>query len=88
MMQGKTKSGFAYSIPESRLDNMELLEVLVDIDKGNGTQLPDALEMLLGRDQKQALYDHVRNSEGIVPVSAVSAELMEILQENRQAKNC
>lgn len=88
MMQGKTKSGFAYSIPESRLDNMELLEVLVDIDKGNGTQLPAALEMLLGKDQKKALYDHVRNSEGIVPVSAVSAELMEILQENRQAKNC
>ena len=70
MMQGKTKSGFAYSIPESRLDNMELLEVLVDIDKGNGTQLPAALEMLLGR----RLH--------------ISPSQLEILQENRQAKNC
>lgn len=87
MIEGKTKSGFAYSIPESRFDNMELLDALVAIDKGDGSQLPAALDMLLGKEQKKALYDHVRTTEGIVPVSAVSAELMEIMQGDKTAKN-
>ena len=87
MMEGKTKGGFAYCIPESRLDNMELLEALVAIDKGDGTQLPAALNLLLGEEQKKALYDHLRTADGIVPVSAVSAELGEIMQANGKAKN-
>lgn len=87
MIEGKTKSGFAYSIPESRLDNMELLDALVAVDKGDGAQLPAALDMLLGKDLKKALYDHVRTAEGTVPVSAVSAELMEIMQGEKAAKN-
>lgn len=87
MMEGTTRSGFAYSIPESRLDNMELLEALMAIDKGDGTQLPAALEMLLGAEQKKALYNHLRTADGIVPVSAVSAEMGEILQANNKAKN-
>lgn len=87
MMEGTTRSGFAYSIPESRLDNMELLEALMAIDKGDGTQLPAALEMLLGTEQKKALYDHLRTADGMVPVSAVSAEMGEILQANNKAKN-
>ena len=87
MMEGTTKSGFAYSIPESRLDNMELLEALMAIDKGDGTQLPAVLEMLLGAEQKKALYNHLRTADGMVPVSAVSAEMGEILQANNKAKN-
>lgn len=87
MIEGKTKSGFAYSIPESRIDNMELLDALVAIDKGDGSQLPAALDMLLGKDLKKALYDHVRTPEGNVPVGAVSAELMEIMQGSQPAKN-
>lgn len=87
MLKGKTKSGFVYLIPDKRLDNMELLEALVAIDQGAGDQMPRALDLLLGKELKQKLYDHLRDADGIVPVSAVAAELSEIMQGSQKAKN-
>ncbi|WP_294759283.1 hypothetical protein [uncultured Gemmiger sp.] len=87
MLTGKTKSGFVYCIPESRLDNMELLDALVGIDKGDGTQLPRAVDLLLGSEMKQKLYDHLRTEQGNVPVKETAAELLEIMQGGQRAKN-
>ena len=87
MLKGKTKSGFVYLIPDNRLDNMELLEALIAIDGGDGAQLPRALDMLLGKELKQKLYDHLRGEDGIVPVSAVAGELAEIMQGSQKQKN-
>lgn len=88
MLEGRTKSGFVFCIPDKRLDNMELLEALVAVDGGDGTQLPRALDQLLGKEQKRKLYDHLRGEDGIVPASAVGAELTEIMQSGQKAKNC
>ena len=87
MLKGKTKSGFVYLIPDKRLDNMELLEALVAIDQGAGDQMPRALDLLLGKELKQKLYDHLRDADGIVSVSAVATELSEIMQGSQKAKN-
>ena len=32
MIEGKTDSGFVYSIEKKRLDNYELLEVITEVD--------------------------------------------------------
>ena len=87
MIEGKTKSGFAYSIPEKRLRNMDMMEALRAINKGDRLASVDVLTLLLGEEQKKALYDHVRDADGIVPEEAVSAELDEMLQGSQEAKN-
>ena len=48
MITGKTKSGFVYAIPEKRIHNMELLDALVEVERGSDAGLSDALNLLLG----------------------------------------
>lgn len=86
MLEGKTKSGFEFSIPDEALDNMELIETLAGVDK-NPLLLPRLVTQLLGEDQKQELYDHLRTDSGVVPVTKVSDEIMEIFQSDQQVKN-
>lgn len=79
-MEGKTKSGFQYKIAASAADDMELLENLVAIDKGDITKVPAAIDAILGEEQKKALYDHLRGEDGRVSVTKVIQELTEIFQ--------
>ena len=45
------------------------------------------MELLLDDDAKRKLYDHVRDEDGTVPVEAVMAEIYDMLQNGKQAKN-
>lgn len=74
---GVTKSGFEFSISESALDDMELVDLLAESDD-NFLVFPKVLERLLGKEQKKRFYDHVRNASGSVPIEAVTKELQEI----------
>lgn len=80
MKKGTTESGFNYQIEESNLDNMELIDMLAEVDGGNVSALPKATTMLLGKEQKEALYNHLRTDKGNVPVEAFTRELFEIIQ--------
>lgn len=86
MFTGKTKSGFAFCIPEKRIQNMELLDALTELET-NGAALPKVLKLLLDDDAKRKLYDHVRDEDGTVPVEAVMTEIYDMLQNGKQAKN-
>lgn len=86
MFTGKTKSGFAFCIPEKRIRNMELLDALTELET-NGAALPEVLKLLLDDNAKQRLYDHVRDEDGTVPVEAVMTEIYDMLQNGKQAKN-
>ena len=86
MIDGKTSTGFAFTIPRERLDNMELLDALAEADNGNVLAVSNAVT-LLGAGQKKALYDHLRTKAGNVPVAAVSAAVREILSGGVQEKN-
>ncbi|MBQ9027403.1 MAG: hypothetical protein IJ110_01420 [Lachnospiraceae bacterium] len=79
MITGKTESGFEFQIDEDLFNDMELLDRLVDADKGNYRALSDAISCIMGKDQKQKLYDHVRTESGRVPIKAVANEFREIL---------
>ena len=85
MLKGKTKSGFEFEVEDEQLNNFELIEVLADVDV-NPLLLPKLVKMLLGNDQKNRLLDHLRTEKGIVPLDAISTEIMEIFQSG-QAKN-
>lgn len=86
MIEGKTDSGFVYSIEKKRLDNYELLEVITEVDE-NPTLIPKALKLLLGQEQASALKEHVRDKDGIVPAEKMVEELGNIFQNQAQTKN-
>lgn len=86
MIQGKLKSGFEYKIEDSALDNMELLDLIVEVDQ-NPLAISKVIKMLLGEEQRNKLYDHLRSEKGNVPVVAVSEAVAEIFQSSNQGKN-
>lgn len=76
---GKTKTGFAFSIDEEARDDMELLENIIEIEKGAYTVIPDVVVGLLGKEQKEKLYEHCRNKKtGRVLATKVFAEVENI----------
>lgn len=87
MRQVTTKSGFCLELDEERLNNMELLDALADLDGGNGAAMSTVLRLLLTREQKKALYDHLRTPGGTVPIDAVAETLREIFESCQSAKN-
>lgn len=87
MRQVTTKSGFCLELDEERLNNMELLDALADLDGGNGAAMSTVLRLLLSREQKKALYDHLRTPGGTVPIDAVTETLKEIFESCQPAKN-
>ena len=90
-MKGKTSSGFEYTIDDEAKDDMELLDALVEIDEGEPSGISKATLLLLGKDQKKALYEHCRTASGRVSAAKVIAEFTEILnagqEDNPDLKN-
>ena len=76
---GTTKSGFKFSIKESAIDDMELVDLLARSAE-DFLALPAIIKKLLGDDQKKKLYDHLKTENGNVPIEAVSNELQEIFE--------
>ncbi len=76
-MKGKTSNGFVYEVDDDALDNMELFEALSEIES-NPIALTKVITLLFGKEQKKALYDHLRNENGKVPVEAVNDTVSEV----------
>ncbi|MCD7838129.1 MAG: hypothetical protein LUG65_04380 [Clostridiales bacterium] len=89
-MTGTTKSGFSFSVDEvaAAADNMELLDALAEMESDNDPlAVSRVCRLLLGRDTRKALYDHLRTEDGRVPVAQVVAELLEIMGSTSAGKN-
>ena len=93
MFSGVTESGFRFEIDEEVMDDMEFLEILVDISKGDKSKLPDFVLAFFGAEQKARLYDHCRSEKGRVRLSKVEEEIKSVfgaIRDNREgtaAKN-
>lgn len=83
----KTSAGFEYEIPDTALNNMELVDALAEADEGNHLAISRVCTLLLGKEQKKKLYDHVRLEDGSVPIEAVTNTLVEIITSSAPAKN-
>lgn len=77
MVKGKTKTGFKFEFDELKLDDMEFIEMVAGVED-DVTLLPKLLNLVLGKEQKQKLYDHLRTEDGRVPTQAVSDAMEEI----------
>lgn len=88
MITGTTRSGFVFSIDDNAADNMELIDALADMqNESDILAVSRVTNILLGPKQKKALYDHLRLSDGRVPVEAVSQAVIDIFTSNSKTKN-
>ena len=83
--KGTTSSGFDFEIDQENMDNMELLEELAKFSDSNPLPLPKICEYLLGSDQKQAFYEHLRKVDGRVSMRRANAELEEMFKSIGEA---
>ena len=80
MIEGKTQSGFKFKLDEEKLDDMEILEYLSDVED-DLSQLPKLLVVFLGEEQKKRLYDFVKKKDGRVSIKTTYSILLEIFSE-------
>ena len=87
MIRGKTSTGFDFEIDEKRLDDMEFLDALSEVDE-NPLKFSKVVKIMLGEEQKKRLYDHLRADDGRVPVDAANAAIIEIMEYSKdETKN-
>lgn len=84
-IKGETKTGFKFEFDRANID-MELLDDLADM-QDNPALSGRVLVRLLGSDQKKALYDHIRDESGHVPIDKAAAELTDIFAGIENGKN-
>ena len=77
MVTVKLDNGFEATIEPEQLDDMYFIEALAGIEN-NVLELSKALSMLLGDEQKKALYKSLEVN-GKVPLQAVNDAITEIM---------
>lgn len=87
MKVGTTSNGFRFEFDEARADDMRFVDLIVtsmDETASEFDKLAAAsklIEMLLGKEQKKALFEHIGKSyDGRVPFAEVNKALSEIMQ--------
>ena len=78
MYKGRTGSGFEFEVKETAADDMRLIEALAEIEE-NPLVFAKVCTLLLGKDQKDRLYQFLEREDGTVPVKAVGETVSEIL---------
>lgn len=87
MIHAKTGSGFEIELDENVMNNVELLDALCDVQNEDILSLGRVVQLLLGREGKKKLYDHLRTADGRVPVEAVSEAIGELMASAAAGKN-
>ena len=86
MINGKTTSGFEYSLNPDKLNDYELLEKIGEMEE-NPFTLTSIVNMVLGKEQAKKLKDHIRSENGTVPIEKMTAEITEIFNTQPEVKN-
>ena len=80
MKAGELSNGFKYEIDEGVFDDMKFLDALADADDGNPLAASRVCDMLLGKEQKRALYKMLEKN-GRVPIEATLGYVQEIMEQ-------
>lgn len=87
MKVGTTSNGFNFEFDEARADDMRFVELIVTTMDETASEfdklaaVTKMIEMLLGKEQKKALFEHIgRSYDGRVPFAEVNKALNEIMQ--------
>lgn len=94
IVTGKTESGFEYSVDTRKISDIRTLRKIGSMfDTGLSEpqqvcRALDAYEMILGKEQVEALENHIRlRNDGYCSYEAIEKEVAEIVKEANQVKN-
>ena len=83
----KLENGFECTINTDVLDDMEFVDLLADTED-DPLKIGRVALMLLGKEQKKNLYDHLRTEGGRVPVTSMNDAIEKIFNAlGDEAKN-
>lgn len=88
-MQGTTKSGFKFEVNEEAVKSMEFIDLVAELDE-KPMLIGKVVEFMLGDEQKEKLYKHVRGDKKYTPAKDVDKEVNEIfdiINEVPETKN-
>lgn len=74
----KTESGFECFVNINALNDMRMLDDLVELDNGNAVVYPRVINRLLPPEDKERLYEHIQDEDGVVPIDKFGEELKQI----------
>lgn len=84
----KTNSGFEIDFNATCMNNMELLDQLVAMETGDILAVSKICNLIFSKEDKQRLYDHVKEKDGRVPLEKIDVEINEIFSlAGNQGKN-
>lgn len=83
-MKITTADGFVCSVSEDALGDWEMVEKMVDIQKGDVSLLREVMEDLLEGDGYADAKNHVRTEKGRVPTERLISLFFEILTKARE----
>lgn len=87
MVKGITKTGFEYLINEELVKDARFLELFAKIQGGESMLVFKLIERMLGEVQKSKLYDHCQDETGMVPLDALTAEVLDIFERLGEANS-
>lgn len=94
MRKGITRTGFECEFDERILDDMRFLDLLADLLEDDVSELEaiaktsKLVTMLLGKDNKKALYEHLAAlNDGFVPSTVVMEEVFDVMKADGDIKN-
>ena len=88
----RTLTGFEYTIQAKNIQDMRFLDALVSMEDPALTEaervvsMVRVIRMMLGEEQKEALYAHVTKLHGWADPAAVGAELKSIISNFDESK--
>lgn len=88
-MQGTTKSGFKFEVNEEAVKSMEFIDLVAELDE-KPMLIGKVVKFMLGDEQKEKLYKHVRGNKKYTPAKDVDKEVNEIfdiINEVPETKN-
>ena len=90
MANNKSAEGVAVkATPKANfLNDMQLLDAIVEADRGNVLAYVNILDMIFDKENKEIFYDSIRAEDGRVPLDLIPEKIKEIIIESgEQGKN-
>ena len=85
MVLVKLQNGFEVKIEPEQLNDMYFVEALASLEE-NVLNLPKVCSMLLGEEQKKALFKSLEDKDGRVKLEAVNDAITEIMTKAGEEK--
>lgn len=83
----KLTNGFEVKVEPDELNDMYFVEALADIES-DVLALPKVMKMMLGDEQKKALYKSLEDENGRVPIETITDAITEIMTKaGEESKN-